>query len=163
MTFNSEVVEEKHADISLCITDILVDGRPLEQMSDKKRKEITPFTSDFTDRLVIPASYSHFTICFASLTYNRPQQNKYAYRLQGFDADWHYVDASSRTAYYSKLPAGEYVFQLRATNENGDWGDVREMEIIIEPPFWATWWAYFIYVLLAILFMVLIWWEAVIA
>ena len=159
MTFNSEVVVEKHADISLCITDILVDGRPLEQMSDKKRKEITPFTSDFTDRLVIPASYSHFTICFASLTYNRPQQNKYAYRLQGFDADWHYVDASSRTAYYSKLPAGEYVFQLRATNENGDWGDVREMEIIIEPPFWATWWAYFIYVLLAILFMVLIWWE----
>ena len=159
VTFNSEVVEEKHADISLCITDILVDGRPLEQMSDKKRKEITPFTSDFTDRLVIPASYSHFTICFASLTYNRPQQNKYAYRLQGFDADWHYVDASSRTAYYSKLPAGEYVFQLRATNENGDWGDVREMEIIIEPPFWATWWAYFIYVLLAILFMVLIWWE----
>ena len=65
VTFNSEVVEEKHADISLCITDILVDGRPLEQMSDKKRKEITPFTSDFTDRLVIPASYSHFTICFA--------------------------------------------------------------------------------------------------
>ena len=51
------------------------------------------------------------------------------------------------------------MFQLRATNENGDWGDVREMEIIIEPPFWATWWAYFIYVLLAILFMVLIWWE----
>lgn len=48
------------------------------------------------------------------------------------------MDASSRTAYYSKLPAGEYVFQLRATNENGDWGDVREMEIIIEPPFWAT-------------------------
>ena len=41
------------------------------------------------------------------------------------------------------------MFQLRATNENGDWGDVREMEIIIEPPFWATWWAYFIYVLLA--------------
>ncbi len=56
---------------------------------------------------------------------------------------------------------GEYVFQLRATNENGDWGDVREMEIIIEPPFWATWWAYFIYVLLAILFMVSS--EAVIA
>ena len=159
VTFNSEVVEEKQADISLCITDILVDGRPLEQMPDKNRKEITPFTPDFTDRLVIPASYSHFTICFASLTYNRPQQNKYAYRLQGFDADWHYVDASSRTAYYSKLPAGEYVFQLRATNENGDWGDVREMEISIEPPFWATWWAYFIYVLLAILFMVLIWWE----
>ena len=159
VTFNSEVVEEKQADISLCITDILVDGRPLEQMPDKNRKVITPFTPDFTDRLVIPASYSHFTICFASLTYNRPQQNNYAYRLQGFDADWHYVDASSRTAYYSKLPAGEYVFQLRATNENGDWGDVREMEISIEPPFWATWWAYFIYVLLAILFMVLIWWE----
>lgn len=159
VTFNSEVAEEKHADISLCVTDILIDGKSLEEMPQYRRKEISSFTPDFTEKLVIPAAYTNFTICFASLTYNRPQQNKYAYRLQGFDTDWHYADATNRNAYYSKLPAGNYVFQLRATNENGDWGEVREMEITVEPPFWATAWAYFVYALLAVSALLLIWWE----
>lgn len=159
VTFGSEVMKERHADIFLRITDILIDGKPLEKMEETQRREISTLTPDFTDRLVIPAAYTHFTIRFASLTYNQPQQNKYAYRLQGFDTDWHYAEAANRNAYYSKLPAGEYVFELRATNENGDWGEVRKMEIVIEPPFWATWWAYLIYTLLFILASVLIWWE----
>ena len=159
VTFDTEIERERHTGIFLCITDILIDGRSLEEMEERQRCEISPFTADFTDRLVIPASYTHFTICFASLTYNQPQQNKYAYRLQGYDTGWHYVDAANRSAYYSKLPAGEYIFELRATNENGDWGEVRKMEIVVEPPFWATWWAYLVYMFLLILVAVLIWWE----
>lgn len=69
------------------------------------------------------------------------------------------MNAANRNAYYSQLPAGEYVFELRATNENGDWGEMRTMEILIEPPFWATWWAYLIYALLTASFLGLIWWE----
>lgn len=156
ISFHPEVIQEKHSDISLCITDILINGESLEQMPPKQRKEISPFTANFTSQLVIPASYSNFTICFASLTYNQPQQNKYAYRLQGFDADWHYVNAANRNAYYSNLSPGKYIFELRATNENGDWGEVRTMEILIEPPFWATWWAYVIYTLLGILIIALV-------
>lgn len=156
ISFHSEVVREKHSDISLCITDILINGTSLEQIPEKQRKRISSFTADFTKHLTIPASYSNFTICFASLTYNQPQQNKYAYRLQGFDSDWHYVNAANRNAYFSNLNPGKYLFQLRATNENGDWGKIREMEIIIEPPFWATWWAYFIYTLVGIIFIALI-------
>lgn len=159
VTFDAEIIKEKHTDISLCITDLLLDGKSLEQMQEQQRNEITPFTADFTERMVVPAIYTNFTISFASLTYNQPRQNKYAYRLLGFDTDWHYVNANNRNAYYSKLPAGEYVFELRATNENGDWGGVRKMKVIIEPPFWATWWAYLIYMLLALLALILIWWE----
>ena len=159
ITFNAKVAEEHHSDISLRITDILIDGTPLEQLPEEKKAEITPFTADFTAQLTLPAAYSNFTIRFASLTYNRPQQNNYAYRLQGFDPAWHHTDATNRNAYYSKLPPGEYLFQLRATNENGDWGDVRTMTIVILPPFWATWWARLAYVLLSISLLALIWWE----
>lgn len=157
VTFNPEIGEEMHTDISLRITDILIDGKSLEQLPEKQRSEISSLTSDFTNQLVIPAAYSNFTISFASLTYNQPQQNNYAYRLLGFDANWHYVDAANRNAYYSNLDPGKYVFELRATNENGDWGEIREMEIIVEPPFWATWWAYLIYTLFIILVVVIIW------
>ena len=49
-------------------------------------------------------------------------------------------------------------FELRATNENGDWGEPRSMEIVVKPPFWATWWAYLMYLLLFISFLGFIRW-----
>lgn len=147
VNFSADIAEANHYDIYLCITDILMDGKPLEQIPEEQRKKITSFTPDFTEELTIPAAYSNFTIRFASLTYNMPQQNKYAYRLRNFDSDWQYVDAARRSAYYSNLSPGTYTFEVRATNENGDWGEIRKIHIIVGPPFWATWWAYLIYVL----------------
>ena len=115
-------MKEKHSDISLRITDILIDGKSLEQIPEQQKARYHSFTADYTKTLIIR---QHIPILLSALhrsTYNQPQLNKYAYRLQGFDTDWHYVNAANRNAYYSQLPAGEYVFELRATNENGDWG-----------------------------------------
>lgn len=148
---------EVHGEIPVHITDIQLDGRSVGEMPDGERSRITPYAADFTPRLTIPAAYSNFTIRFASLTYHRPQQNLYSYRLQGFDANWRFVDAFNRNAYFSQLPAGKYLFELRATNENGDWSDVRSMEIIVLPPFWATWWAYLVYALLFLLLLAYLW------
>ena len=72
-----------------------------------------------------------------------------AHRLQNFDRDWQYTDADRRFAYYNNLPSGTYTFQLKATNENGEWsGYVRELTVVVPPPFWATWWAYLLYVII---------------
>ena len=63
--------------------------------------------------------------------------------------DWQYTDADRRFAYYNNLPSGTYTFQLKATNENGEWsGYVRELTVVVLPPFWATWWAYLLYVII---------------
>ncbi|WP_294555773.1 hybrid sensor histidine kinase/response regulator transcription factor, partial [uncultured Bacteroides sp.] len=57
--------------------------------------------------------------------------------------------ADRRFAYYNNLPSGTYTFQLKATNENGEWsGYVRELTVVVLPPFWATWWAYLLYVII---------------
>lgn len=38
---------------------------------------------------------------------------------------------------------------MKATNENGEWsGYVRELTVVVLPPFWATWWAYLLYVII---------------
>lgn len=98
----------------------------------------------------IAIRYNNFSIEFASLTYKNPNLNRYAYQLVGFDDDWQYVDASRRFAYYNNLKSGTYRFRLKATSENGVWsGEIRELSVEVLPPFWATWWAYVIYVLLA--------------
>lgn len=99
----------------------------------------------FTRKLDLPYGYNNFSIEFASLTYKNPGLNRYAYQLVGFDKDWQYTDANRRFAYYNNLKSGTYRFRLKATNENGIWSqEIRELEVVVLPPFWATWWAYII-------------------
>ena len=84
---------------------------------------------------------SVFTLEFAALHYADPQANRYAYRLRGFDRDWTDADAAKRFATYTNLDPGHYVFEVRAANKDGVWGEKpARLDITITPPYWATWW-----------------------
>lgn len=88
---------------------------------------------------------------FAALHFSNPKNNKYAYRLTGFEKEWMNTDARTRTAIYSNLPAGKYLFEVKASNCDGVWCEKPTvLEIIILPAWWQTWWAYFLYVLLVL-------------
>ena len=118
---------------------------------------ISPVLPTYSSMIELPYNYNNFSIEFAALTYKNPELNRYAYRLQNFDRDWQYTDADRRFAYYNNLPSGTYTFQLKATNENGEWsGYVREFTVVVLPPFWATWWAYLLYMVLVLVIGVLI-------
>jgi signal transduction histidine kinase/ligand-binding sensor domain-containing protein/DNA-binding response OmpR family regulator len=83
---------------------------------------------------------SVFTFEFASLNYTLPEKNMYAYKLEGFDKEWN--DAGhKRTATYTNLDAGEYVFHVKGSNNDGIWNEkVTSINVTIVPPFWLTWW-----------------------
>jgi signal transduction histidine kinase/ligand-binding sensor domain-containing protein/CheY-like chemotaxis protein len=83
---------------------------------------------------------SVFTIEYAALDFTAPAKNQYAYKLEGFDHDWTYV-GSKRTATYTSLEPGRYVFRVKASNNDGVWNEEgASLEIVITPPFWASWW-----------------------
>jgi signal transduction histidine kinase/DNA-binding response OmpR family regulator/ligand-binding sensor domain-containing protein len=88
------------------------------------------------------------TLEFSSLDFTSPQQNKYRYQLVGIDKDW--VESGiRRTATYLHLPAGNYTFKVQGSNSQGIWSDhLAKLEIIVLPPWWSSWWAYMVYVLL---------------
>lgn len=79
-------------------------------------------------------------ISFAIPGFNNPSRNIYQYKLEGADKDW--VKAGDvHEARYSLLPPGNYVFRVRAQNEEGHFSQQTTMlRIIINPPFWKTWW-----------------------
>jgi diguanylate cyclase (GGDEF)-like protein len=87
------------------------------------------------------------TFQFAALDFTGPAENRYAYRLEGFDHDW--VDAgASRQATYTHLDGGDYVFRVRAANNDGRWTDTPlSLPLHVSPPPWATWWARTLYVI----------------
>lgn len=95
-----------------------------------------------TDKITLSYWQTVFSINFVALNYVSPEKNQYAYMLEGFDSDWNYV-AEERSASYTNLDAGDYVFRVKASNNDGIWNEAgRAIAITIEPPFWQTWWAY---------------------
>jgi len=106
-------------------------------------------------RLVFKHNQNHFTVEFALLNFVKPDKNKYAYFLEGYDREWNYTATPSAT--YTNLPAGSYRFLVKGTNNDGIPGEaVATTEVMIKPAIWATWWAYILYFLLfsAVLFLV---------
>ncbi len=92
---------------------------------------------------------------FAALNFRNPDKNRYAYKLEGFDDTWRQV-GNQRSALYTNLDAGNYVFRVRAANNDGVWNDEgRSIHILQLAPPWKTGWAYAAYgvILLSIVAM----------
>lgn len=89
-----------------------------------------------------------FTVSFADLDYSGNQKTVYSYRLEGFDQDWLLTSGQQRSATYTNLDPGTYVFYVRAVSAL-DNGRPREATLTIHvlPPFWRTPWAFTLYAL----------------
>lgn len=95
---------------------------------------------------------TQLAIRFALPLPETPAQITYAYQLEGLDIDWRRARADQRTAVYSNLAPGRYMFRVRARNADGEWSTVdRTLALQIQPPWWASPWAYAGYAIAALL------------
>lgn len=103
-----------------------------------------------TNKITLAYDQSTFNIGFAALSYAAPEMSEYSYKMDGLDKDWTYLK-KNRKAYFTDLSPGTYVFRVKASNSSGLWTP-QEAQLTIEilPPWWASGWAYFIYVLLGL-------------
>ena len=102
-----------------------------------------------TDRIVLSYRENNFLLTFASLHFALPENNKFKYKLKGYDEDWIVTNAGQRFAAYSNLPPGSYEFMITASNNDGRWNEAfKRITFVIEPAPWATWWAKTGYLLL---------------
>ncbi|MBC8052870.1 MAG: response regulator [Sphingobacteriaceae bacterium] len=103
----------------------------------------SPLSQDIlvAKEIVLPHEKSVFlSFEFAALNYTSAENNEYAYKLEGFDKDWNYV-GSKRFATYTNLSPGNYVLQVKASNNDGLWNKQgTSIKIVINPPYWMTWW-----------------------
>ncbi|WP_234570737.1 sensor histidine kinase [Rhodohalobacter sp. 614A] len=102
----------------------------------------------------IPYSAQRIIFRFSALSYQNPEYNRYEYRLEGFDKNWHQA-GNEHEAIYSSLPAGNYSLKVRASNNDGFWSaEPASISFQIFPPFWQTAWFYLSMVLLFGAFLV---------
>lgn len=115
--------------------------------------ERLPVALNHLKRLELPYRDNVFSLSVASLSYCIPQNNHYAYKLEGFDRDWNYVGGQHRET-YTNLPPGAYTLRVIATNSDGLWTrDGLSLPIVIHPPFFLSLPAKLFYALLAVLLL----------
>lgn len=105
-------------------------------------KEQTP-----GERLVLQPGENMLTVEFAALNFSQPERNRYAYKLEGFDRDWHYTDRP--VAIYTNLDGGRHTLRLKASNNDGVWNETgATLEFQVIPPLYARWYFYLALILL---------------
>lgn len=93
-----------------------------------------------TKEITLDDKQSVFSFEFAALNYTLPSKNKYAYKLEGFDEDWNYIE-NRRMVTYTNLDPGKYIFRVKACNNDGLWNEEGAKIIVnILPSFYETWW-----------------------
>jgi signal transduction histidine kinase/DNA-binding response OmpR family regulator/ligand-binding sensor domain-containing protein len=110
----------------------------------------TPLQKSLDDLSVLKLKHNQnfFSIEYAALDFQEPENILYMYKLEGFDEDWQYA-RKQRYANYTNIPKGSYVFRVKSTNSQGIWvNNERKLTIRVMPSFWQTIFAYILYFLL---------------
>ena len=119
------------------------------------------FKVEYTDHLQVPSyiklphDQNHLTFDFIGINLKDPESVMYEYRLSGSHGGWSPLTQSTY-ATYSDISAGNYTFEVRATNKRFQWSKIKSITLIIRPPFWQTWWFLSLAVILAFFLVFLI-------
>ncbi|MDN5214537.1 two-component regulator propeller domain-containing protein [Fulvivirgaceae bacterium BMA12] len=134
--FPASVKDNQHVP-QVVITDFKLFNKPVTFRTPE-----SPLSKDISETTEITLSHEHavFSFDFVALNFANAEKNQYAYKMENFDPDWNYV--GNRTyAKYTNLAPGEYIFRVKASNNDGIWNEEgTAIKIKILPPLWETWW-----------------------
>ena len=125
---------------AVAITDFLLFNEPIVPQPWLGESAILSHAIGETESISLSHDQSVLTFQFAAMHFVNPELNKYAYMMEGFESKWNYVD-NRNYATYTNLPAGDYVFRVRASNNDGVWNEHgAAVAIRVRPPYWQQWW-----------------------
>lgn len=143
--FNPQQVKTRSFMPTLLFSGIWVNNKPLAEVP----RCIVRAGSDHINELRIPYNEAILSFHFTALEYSSPEKVNYAYFLQGWDKGWNYP-GNVRTINYNNISEGTYWLRVKSTNAEGIWNTQEAtLKIIVLPPWYRTWWAYALYIIIA--------------
>jgi ligand-binding sensor domain-containing protein/DNA-binding CsgD family transcriptional regulator len=150
VVFNPNRIEDNPIYPNTIITGLRIFSNPVKV----GEKSILKKTISEMKILTLSHKINVFTLEFTAINYTRPEKNSYEYMLEGLENRWNRV-GNRRTATYSNLSPGEYLFKVRSFNNDGyEDKTPATLKIIVTPPFYMTWWFRVIFVIAAALLVV---------
>ena len=124
-----------YKDVSLGRLDV-TDGRSID-LGNNSRGDVT-----------LESNENYFTVHFSVPEYNVPRSLHFSYYLKGMEDTWNEI-TDRREAIYTNVPPGHYEFLVRCTDLEGRWTQTSVLHITVMPPWYLTWWAKTLWLLLA--------------
>ncbi|MDA3944004.1 MAG: triple tyrosine motif-containing protein [Bacteroidetes bacterium] len=87
----------------------------------------------------------HFT--FSAVDFENPKMLQFSSRLEGFEEEWT-AWQSEANRQFTNLRHGDYTFRVKAINVFGYESEEASISFTIMPPWYFSWWAFSVYVLL---------------
>jgi len=133
---------------SLVLTGLKVNGEPYDY-SPLSDDNMLDGSLHYATRLTVLHDQNTLAFTFSVPNYSTPNRIFYRYRLEGYESGWHEV-MSTHEAYYASLPPGSYRLVIQAYYETGEHAVIsRTLDICVRHPWYASWWAWCLYLLLA--------------
>ncbi len=149
ISFTPNAIKDNPHAPRVVMTDLRIDGKTVSVHQSLNGRVVLEKPAYLTPSVTVKWAERNIELEFAALHFSNPQNNTYAYRLVGLNSEWKNTDATNRSVSYTNLSPGKYRFEVKAANSNGVWSkEPTVMEIIVLPPWWKTWWAYTIYLLI---------------
>lgn len=131
-------------------TDLLITNQVISPNKEYNGRIIISKSISDLDEITLQYGETNFTVLFSALNLIHPEKNRYKYMLEGLDNKWTEITNGIGAASYSNLNSGTYKLIVYASNDDNTWADQPIiLKINVEPPFWFSWWAYIIYIIIA--------------
>ena len=93
------------------------------------------------EKLTLAYTDNSVQIDFNAVNFRSPEDNRFAYRVAPApDSSWRLLNWQ-HTVNFSNLAPGKYRIQLKLFSASNRWPEqVRELTIVVKPPFWRSWW-----------------------
>ncbi|NDV81203.1 hybrid sensor histidine kinase/response regulator transcription factor [Bacteroides sp. 51] len=142
---NPKLLSRNEREPNLIMLDFLIDHAPATPTPSDAKND----TTWFPKCIVLKHNQSTFGFTFTSDNYLNPSKNSFRYRLRGYDDRWTETGATGRSASYTKVPSGDYTFEVMVANSNGMWNtNPYTVEIKRLPAPWLSLPAYMVYMLI---------------
>ena len=93
-----------------------------------------------TTEIILSHRENIFSFEFAALDYTDPTKNQFQYKVEGLNDNWIYLGTKNDIT-FTDMDPGSYTLKIKGSNNDSIWNNEgTSIKIIIEPPFWRTWW-----------------------
>lgn len=150
--FNPLKIVDKRSPLDVCITNFYRFEKSVRQGDLSGGKQIISKAVMDEDRFVLSYSDNAFSFELSTLDFNNAERIVYEYQMEGLGTEWIRMQPGMNRATFTNLSPGTYAFRFRACLNDVVSG-THEVTVVINPPWYRSWWAYCLYVLLAGLFV----------
>ncbi len=147
--FQPKLLQQNSSAPEVVLTGFLLNNKPVQPSRDG----VLPEPLMQTREIRLNHNQNTFSFEFSNIDFSSEHADtRLIYKLENYDDNWRSA-GEERRAYYFNLPPGKYIFKVKTLNAVGLETE-KDIDLVITPPWWSTWWAYTIF---ALTFAALIW------